>query len=149
HALLTRLGKQQLRAYQESEYRTDETARALKDLREAVSSWREQSDQWRRENIQLREELYDFAVRSLAIIDSLDDLVLLAEQDQEVAWKGIVERLIVKVLHVYDSIGITEIPAAGQPFDPDVHEAVGTTDGAEAPDAPVVASVVQRGFRFR
>ena len=43
--------------------------------------------------------------------------------------------------------GLTEVPAAGQPFDPNVHEAIGAVEGTEhAPDT--VVEDLQKGYTF-
>ena len=44
--------------------------------------------------------------------------------------------------------GVEEIAAVGQPFDPNIHEAVGQQASAEVPEGSVV-SQVRRGFRLR
>ena len=44
--------------------------------------------------------------------------------------------------------GVEEIPAVGQPFDPNVHEAVGQEASRKVPEG-VVISQVRRGFRLR
>ena len=43
--------------------------------------------------------------------------------------------------------GVTPIVSLGQPFDPAVHEAIGTVEGSEYP-AGSVAGEVHRGYRF-
>jgi molecular chaperone GrpE len=43
--------------------------------------------------------------------------------------------------------GVTPIVSLGQPFDPAIHEAIGTVEGSEYP-AGSVAGEVRRGYRF-
>ena len=45
---------------------------------------------------------------------------------------------------VLENAGVTEIPAEGQPFDPQVHEAISEAPG----DDSKVVSVVQKGYRL-
>src|SRR3970040_1904594 len=45
---------------------------------------------------------------------------------------------------VLENTGVTEIPAEGQPFDPQVHEAISEAPGEEGK----VVSVVQKGYRL-
>ncbi len=44
--------------------------------------------------------------------------------------------------------GVEEVPAVGQPFDPNVHEAVGQQAHAEVPEGHVI-SQARRGFKLR
>ena len=44
--------------------------------------------------------------------------------------------------------GVDEIAATGQPFDPNVHEAVSQQPSAETPEGHVI-SVIRRGFRLK
>jgi molecular chaperone GrpE len=51
------------------------------------------------------------------------------------------------LLSVLEKFGVTPVEAQGQPFDPDVHEAIMTQPAAEAaPDT--VINVVQPGYRI-
>lgn len=44
--------------------------------------------------------------------------------------------------------GVEEVAAVGQPFDPNLHEAVGQQPSADAPEGTVI-SQVRRGFKLR
>jgi len=44
--------------------------------------------------------------------------------------------------------GVEPIPAAGQPFDPEVHEAIAVVEGEEGEEGRVVREV-QKGYRYR
>ncbi len=43
--------------------------------------------------------------------------------------------------------GVTSVPAAGQPFDPSLHEAVTTVPAGDRPEGEVVTEL-QKGYRY-
>jgi molecular chaperone GrpE len=79
-----------------------------------------------------------------------------AERRQELLWRLQAES-IGKVLPVFDGFdrvgrqlatylvqqGVEEVPALGEKFDPEIHEAVGEVDGKQSGE---VAEVVERGY---
>jgi molecular chaperone GrpE len=104
---------------------------------------RERSETWQRAQAELAERL----------LDPLDDLQRFTNADpqdltEEAVLEGmrLVERKITKTL---EAAGLEALDAEGQPFDPEIHEAVTTapTDDREADES--VADVFQRGYRFK
>lgn len=104
---------------------------------------RERSETWQRAQAELAERL----------LDPLDDLQRFTSADpqdltEEAVLEGmrLVERKITKTL---EAAGLEALDAEGQPFDPEIHEAVTTapTDDREADES--VADVFQRGYRFK
>ena len=63
------------------------------------------------------------------------------------AWIEGVKLVERKLRGVLDSEGVTAIEAVGQPFDPNVHEAVAHEETADHPDNQVIDEV-QRGYRL-
>jgi molecular chaperone GrpE len=53
-----------------------------------------------------------------------------------------------KLRAALESEGVTPIPAEGQPFDPNLHEAVVHEETAAYPDNQVIGEL-QRGYRLR
>jgi molecular chaperone GrpE len=51
------------------------------------------------------------------------------------------------LLQVLEKFGVTRVEAAGQPFDPEAHEAIMTQPSADAEPDTVIA-VVQAGYRI-
>jgi molecular chaperone GrpE len=89
-----------------------------------------------------------FARELLAVVDSLEiglESARGAGEDGAVA-EGL-EATLRLLLVMLEKFGITPVDAAGQPFDPEVHEAIMThPSSAAAPDT--VLSVVQQGYRI-
>lgn len=104
---------------------------------------RERTESWTRAQAQLAERL----------LEPLDDLQRFTSADPtalstESAIEGLrlVER---KLFRALESAGLEPVDAEGQPFDPSLHEALGTvgTEDREADES--VADVFQRGYRFK
>lgn len=86
------------------------------------------------------------------VLDSLDDLGRVAHFDAEktpvrdvLAGVELVER---KVLRALAGAGLERLGAEGEPFDPNIHEAVSTLPAPTADQDHRVASVLQSGYRF-
>ncbi len=88
----------------------------------------------------------------MRVLDALDDLARIAALDPAQTSSqalhegvGLVERKLQKVL---EGVGLERVDPAGQPFDPNLHEAVMTMPAA-SPDADhTVGSVLQPGYRL-
>jgi molecular chaperone GrpE len=86
-----------------------------------------------------------FAAEMLPVADSLGlGLDVAATADPAILLEG--HRATLRQLHkAFASAGITEIDPAGQPFDPQLHEAMTTHPTADRPPGTVMA-VVQKGY---
>jgi len=85
----------------------------------------------------------------LAVIDSLE-LGLKAAAAPEASAKSIGEGLGLthrQLLSFFDKHGVKVLDPAGQPFNPELHEAVSAVESAEVPPNHVVA-VMQKGYRL-
>ncbi len=89
----------------------------------------------------------DIVVDLLPIIDNFDLALHHAENaSADVIHEGVV--LIYKqLMDTLGRLGLEAIDAEGQPFDPELHDAVATEQSEEVPDHTVV-SVLQRGFKL-
>jgi molecular chaperone GrpE len=145
---LGRLGKQQLRATQQTELAIEELKAALEQSKAMQEDLREQADEHRRRAQRLEAEGRDARLAALSILDALDDLATVARQKNDPQWTARVERLTARTLEALAEMGLTEVPAADVAFDERTHEIVDTTDrGAREPYQ--VVDVLRRGFRFQ
>lgn len=78
-------------------------------------------------------EVLDNLERALAASGSLDDL------------KTGVEMILRQMQDLLRQQGVRKVPAEGEPFDPNVHEAVAREESAEV-DAPTVVEEMQKGY---
>lgn len=104
---------------------------------------RERAESWTRAQAQLVEKL----------LDSLDDLQRVAHFSAETTslpalLEGVqmVER---KIMRVLESAGLEVVDAAGQPFDPGIHEALMTAPAERREEDETVGQVFQSGYRFK
>lgn len=98
-----------------------------------------------------RLEFRDYATGSvveqfLPVVDNFE-LALKSEGTAEQMRSGV--SLIVKQMEdVLKQMQVSPVPAVGEPFDPRVHEALGSVDRDDLPDQ-YVAEEIRRGYRVR
>jgi len=83
----------------------------------------------------------------LAVLDDFDRALESVPPDAHDAWIEGVKLVERKLRGVLESEGVTPIEAIGQPFDPNIHEAVVHEDTADHPDNQVIGEL-QRGYRL-
>jgi molecular chaperone GrpE len=84
----------------------------------------------------------------LGVLDDFDRALENVPADAHDPWVEGVRLTERKLRNVLESEGVTPIEAVGQPFDPNLHEAVVHEETAEHPDNQVIGEV-QRGYRLR
>ena len=99
-----------------------------------------------REQTEFREYAVAEAIKALLpILDSFDRA--LQTHVGEESFRGI--ELINRQFHdALAKLGVRPIPAAGEPFDPYLHQAVEMVDTTEVPDHTVLEEL-QRGYKFK
>jgi len=104
---------------------------------------RERGESWNRAQAQVIERL----------LDALDDLQRIAHFTPETAsaqalleGAQMVER---KLFRALEAAGMETIEAEGQPFNPEVHEALTTVAAETREEDHTVADVFQQGYRFK
>ena len=135
---LARLGKQQLRSNQTVEF-----------LESQLRETQERADEYRREATRLREESYRTASTVLEVLDTLDDVTVLARQMEDTKWISNLERLASKTLRVFEQLGIAEISAPGEAYNPEEHDALDTVAPVEGQHPHQITQVIRRGFRYK
>ncbi|HEV2323238.1 MAG TPA: nucleotide exchange factor GrpE [Terracidiphilus sp.] len=98
-----------------------------------------------------RAEFRDYATGSvveqfLPVLDHFE-LALKATGSVEQLRSG-VELIVKQMGEVLRQLQVVPVPAVGEPFDPRVHEALGTVDRDDIPDH-YVAEEIRRGYRLR
>lgn len=83
------------------------------------------------------------------ILPVLDDferaLAVLPPDSSETNWAEGVKLIYKKLRSILESMGVEEVCAMGQPFDPSLHEAVAHMDGEEG----AVINEVQKGYKIK
>ena len=109
-------------------------------------------DNFRKRNAKAQQEYRDYALADalkalLPILDSLDNALQTNAASLEDFHAGI--ELIDKQFHdALAKLGVQPVPAEGEPFDPNVHQAIQMVDTDEAEDNHVLDEL-QRGYRLK
>ncbi len=106
-------------------------------------------DNYRKRTAKEKESLWtdvkaDTAAAFLPVYDNLERALKQTTADE--AYKKGVEMTMTQLKEVLSKLGITEIPALGQPFDPNLHNAVMHVED-ESLGENTVAEVFQAGFQ--
>lgn len=109
-------------------------------------------DNFRRRTRQEKEEIYKYTSEKLvsALLPVLDnfDLALSAEGNSIESFKSGVQMIYKQLLDVLAAEGVAQIPALGEQFDPQVHEAVLRAESEEHPDNTVIEEL-RRGYYLK
>ena len=139
----------------------------IEDLEKVLEQTRDQSDEhlrglqraaadfanYRRRVDEEREGLSQFTNalligKLLAVLDDFDRALEHVPDDTHEGWVDGVRLVERKLRGLLEAEGVTQIEALGQPFDPDLHEAVVYEETADHPDNQVIGEL-QRGYRLR
>ena len=109
-------------------------------------------ENFRRRNQNVRKEAYDegartFATTLLPVIDNMERAIAAAENSSDESLKSGVEMVYRQLCECFEKRGITVIDRLGEPFDPNLENAVmqGTSEEGE-PGA--VCAVFQKGYQM-
>ncbi len=109
-------------------------------------------DNFRKRNLREQQEYRDYALAEalktfLPILDSLDRAAKSDAQDLAQIRSGI--ELIDRQFHdALAKLGVQAVPAEGQPFDPNMHQAIQMEETDAAPDNTVIDEL-QRGYKIK
>ena len=108
-------------------------------------------DNFRKRTTAEKASMYSNGVRDtveklLPIIDNFERAVDSTEDKDDALYKG-VEMILKQLKDMLKDIGVEEIPAEGEPFDPNLHNAVMHIDDEKC-DTNVVVEVFQKGYKM-
>lgn len=135
--------------------REEQPSREAQEMREKYLRLAAEYDNYRKRVERERAEAWNRAQAQVVerLLDVLDDLQRIADFTPETATAGallegaqMVERKLVRAL---EAAGVEPVDAEGQPFDPSVHEALMTVPAGSREEDHTVASVFQKGYRFK
>ena len=126
-------------------------------IQEYIAKYRQAASEFDEARLRLRKEIAKDVERArrevlseiLDVVDNLDRAVDSAGQAQSVdaVVQGI-EMVRRQFLSKLEGLGVTRVDATGQPFDPQIHEAL-TTVPASSPDQDgIVVGIVRHGYRI-
>jgi len=88
----------------------------------------------------------EVAARLLPVLDDAERAMEHVPEGTDASWLRGIELTLQKLHDVLASVGVEPIEAVGAPFDPKLHEAIGSEESSEHPEGTVV-SVLRRGYR--
>lgn len=88
----------------------------------------------------------DTVEKILPVIDNFERALAHVEESTDKAFADGVTMLYKQLTDVMASLGVKEIPAEGEPFDPNVHQAIQQVEAEEGVAADTVVQVVQKGY---
>ncbi|MDO4302069.1 MAG: nucleotide exchange factor GrpE [Clostridia bacterium] len=137
----------------EEETLEEKLVKAEEQVKEAQDKWLRQLaefENFRKRTNQEKQGMYNNGVRDtiekfLPVVDNFERAVAATEDKESSTYKGI-EMILKQMLEVMKALGVEEIPAEGEPFDPNVHAAVMHIED-EGCDENVVVEVFQKGYK--
>lgn len=101
----------------------------------------------RREQREIRKHAAaEVAARLLPVLDDAERAMEHVPEGTDASWLRGIELTLQKLHDVLASVGVEPIEAVGAPFDPKLHEAIGSEESSEHPEGTVV-SELRRGYR--
>jgi molecular chaperone GrpE len=108
-------------------------------------------DNARKREIKERQDTRDYAIQSAVepFLGVLDNFALALKSDGDVAQLRTGVQLIVKQMEeALRTLNVQPVEAVGAPFDPRIHEALGSIETLEHPDHQVLEEI-RRGYKLR
>ena len=116
---------------------------------------RERADfeNYRRRNQAAISEAYqnaavDVAAKFLPLMDNLEYALKAAGEEETPIRQG-VELIQKQLQEIFASLGIEEIPAEGEAFDPNFHNAIMQADAEEGEESGLIKEVLMRGYKTK
>jgi|AGTN01.1.fsa_nt_gi Molecular chaperone GrpE (heat shock protein) len=84
--------------------------------------------------------------RMLPVLDSFERALEPMEAQQDDAFVKGMFMVYRQIACAFEALGVKEIPAKGEPFDPSLHQAISMEDAADGQEAGIVTNVLQKGY---
>ena len=124
----------------------------LKEKNDRILRLQADFENFRRRTAKEKEELAAVITQNmlgdlLPLLDNFERAMAVEQTDGEAFRKG-VEMIFTQLKEVLDKNGLEHIEAEGQPFDPNVHQAVMRVENPDVSDG-TVTQVLQKGYRAK
>ncbi len=140
---------EEIARWQERASKADEYWDRLLRLTAEFDNFRKRAQRERQEAVQHANE--SLLARLVTVLDHFE-MALAAIQQSSTAnldsFRTGVQMIYSQLRQVLQEAGLEEVPALGQPFDPQVHEAVQQQASADVPEDHVL-SLVRKGYRLK
>ncbi len=129
--------------------RLEKTEQELKDMKDQYQRMLAEYANYKRRTEQEKEQIGQFSRGEIlkALLPTVDNLERAAAAPDGEAYKQGVDMVIRQFHEELVGLGLEEIPAEKQPFDPEMHHAVMRED-ADGVEPDTVTEVFQKGYRY-
>ena len=135
----------------EKEDKTEALEKELAELKDKNLRLMAEFENYKRRTRQEKESTYEFALSDviknvIPVLDTLE-ISLKNDTDDAKAYKQGIELIVKSFKDTLAKMGVNPIEALGQPFDPELHNAVMSTDEGEGESGTVVEEF-QKGYKI-
>ena len=129
--------------------KVEELEAKLAEQQEAYTRMLAEYANYKRRTEQEKEAIGQFAKSEILrqLLPSIDNLERAADAPDGPDYRKGVDMIVDKLIEELGKLGLQEIPAVGEPFDPEVHNAVMRED-ADGVETDTVTEVFQKGYTF-
>ncbi len=105
---------------------------------------------YKRRTEQEKTDIGQFAKADLleTLLPILDNLDRACQSPDGPEYRQGVEMIVRQLHDTFEKIGVTELNPLGEPFDPELHNAIQREDAAEGVEPDTVTQVFQNGYKF-
>ncbi len=129
---------------------TEALKKEIEELKDSKLRLAAEYDNFRKRSAREKESIYSDAsiATAAAFLPVLDNLERAVKQETaDEAYKKGVEMTLTQLNQIMEKLGITEIPALGEQFDPELHNAVLHIED-ETVDDNTIVEVFEKGFKM-
>ena len=123
--------------------RSEELSNLVVRMQADFDNYRKRNNEQMKHNKE--DGIVDVVEKLLPVLDNVNIAILMI-QDEKVA-EG-VKMIYRQIVEVMGAFGITEIPALGEQFDPNLHNAVQQVKVKDSSKVNMVVEVLQKGYRM-
>lgn len=109
-------------------------------------------DNFRKRTSKEKASMYDDGIRDtvsklLPVVDNFERAIMSCQNTDDSFYKGI-EMILKQIKEIFTSMGVEEIPAVGEKFDPNLHAAVAHEDNEEYGENEIMIEML-KGYKHK
>ena len=134
--------------------KTDKKDEQIKELQDKYTRQLAEFENFRKRNEAEKSKMYDIGARDvieklLPIIDNFErGLTLLSEEQKEDPFVTGMDQIYKQLLNTLSELKVEAIPAVGESFNPDLHNAVMHIEDEEQPENTVIEELM-KGYKYK
>ena len=99
-------------------------------------------------SIAMKDGMGDAVAKILPVLDSIERALEHVDEQEDNAFVQGVSMVYKQLTDILAGMEVSEIPAMGEPFDPNVHQAIQQVEAEEGVAPETVVAVVQKGYKM-